>query len=88
MSISSGMAYGFEFATATCWFSPKMGFRRDFEGTGCTPAAKCEFKCRVAASFIGTTRFDELPVQTLAPETVRDAEAPALVVREHAVDPI
>ena len=32
--------------------------------------------------------FDELPVQVLAPEAVQDAEAPALEVREHAVDPI
>ena len=32
--------------------------------------------------------FDELPVQVLAPESVQDAEAPALEVREHAVDPL
>ena len=32
--------------------------------------------------------FDELPVQVLAPKSVQDAEAPALEVREHAVDPL
>ena len=32
--------------------------------------------------------FDELPVQVLSPESVQDAEAPALEVREHAVDPL
>ena len=32
--------------------------------------------------------FDELPVQVLLPKSVQDAEAPALEVREHAVDPL
>ena len=87
-----------DFEGSTCDPVPKRGVRSGFGGGDVLPGRRARREARVEQreqafaappSPVPSERpFDKPPVQVLAPESVQDAEAPALEVREHAMDPL